>query len=296
MNASLNEQQFWLLQEILLGRRTGANPQEAQLLKGSWQRMIESTEQFDASARLGIYQDGYRLRLLECLKAEFPVLHRHFGERIFRLFALGFLARFPSRHYSLHELGEGFAQYLADTRPACSALPPAEQIRLSIPEEIARLERAQAVSLRASGLESQRNCLPELNWFTWPALACPSTSQLIESEFDLLSYFQTLASQEDALDEAITTTEAPPSTVPLPANEPCALLVFRHQYRLNVARLTPWQAAIFRCLNDTTLDPSAFWPEALKQSEMEAADLLGKLSLWLPQAISSSMLMIDEAG
>ena len=57
-------------------------------------------------------------RLLECLREEFPVLKHALTEEVFDTFAVGYLQHYPSRSYTLFDLGKNFPQYLADTSPS----------------------------------------------------------------------------------------------------------------------------------------------------------------------------------
>ncbi len=70
--------------------------------------------------RLSIYANAYYARLLECLGEEFPVLKQTLGEETFDAFAFDFLQRYPSQSYTLGKLGENFARYLQETRPAAN--------------------------------------------------------------------------------------------------------------------------------------------------------------------------------
>ncbi|HEY2147291.1 MAG TPA: DNA-binding domain-containing protein, partial [Pirellulales bacterium] len=70
--------------------------------------------------RLSIYANAYYARLLECLGEEFPVLKQTLGEETFDAFAFDYLQRYPSQSYTLGKLGENFARYLRDTRPAAN--------------------------------------------------------------------------------------------------------------------------------------------------------------------------------
>ncbi|MDH2432689.1 DNA-binding domain-containing protein [Pokkaliibacter sp. MBI-7] len=271
---SLQAQQQWLLQRVLLG--PAANIGVAERLRGS--------AQLSAEQRLAIYQDGYRLRLLECMQAEFPALQLYLGEALFRLFVIGYLERQPSRHYSLYQLGAGLADFLAATRPAGAALPADTAALLRLPEQLARLERAQAEALRAPGCEHlPAASLSERGWLSWPALALPATSQLVQTEFGLLAYLQQadhymLARQRG--EEAI---------LPLPPSaEPQSLLVYRHQYRINVVRLEPWQAALIRQLQQGT---GCDWAQLAAVLALPESELLTRLSLWLPQATAQSMVL-----
>jgi hypothetical protein len=67
--------------------------------------------------RLEIYAKAYFARLLECLRAVFPILTRALGEELFDEFAVGYLEKYPSSSYTLNRLGENFSRYLDETRP-----------------------------------------------------------------------------------------------------------------------------------------------------------------------------------
>jgi hypothetical protein len=84
-----------------------------------------------APARLAIYRNAYRVRLIEALDETYSVLHKVLGDETF--FALGemFIAAHPSVHRSIRWYGRELADFLSD-RP-----PFAEQPLLS---ELARFE------------------------------------------------------------------------------------------------------------------------------------------------------------
>ncbi len=67
--------------------------------------------------RLSIYGGAYYGRLLECLREEFPVLRHALGEEVFDAFAVGYLQQYPSRSYTLFQLGADFPRFLGETRP-----------------------------------------------------------------------------------------------------------------------------------------------------------------------------------
>lgn len=91
-----------------------------------------------ARERVAIYANGYRMRLLECLRAEFAGLARLLGEPLFEGFALDYLRAQPSTSYTLHELGAGFPAHLARTRPdTASEREPWVDFMI----DLARLER-----------------------------------------------------------------------------------------------------------------------------------------------------------
>ena len=79
--------------------------------------VIQRSAQQTSVERLQIYAGAYYARLLECLRAEFPVMVKAMGEELFDEFAVEYLRQYPSRSYTLDDLGTNFAKFLAVTRP-----------------------------------------------------------------------------------------------------------------------------------------------------------------------------------
>jgi hypothetical protein len=73
---------------------------------------VKGSNRLSAHARLAIYARGYVLRLLECLRAEFPILLALVGDQVFEMFASSYVWTRPSRSPSLYDLGAGFAEFL----------------------------------------------------------------------------------------------------------------------------------------------------------------------------------------
>jgi hypothetical protein len=80
-------------------------------------KVLTRSRALSAIERLGIYGSAYYARLLECLREEFPVLKHALGEEVFDAFAVDYLQQYPSRSYTLCDLGKQFPRYLAETRP-----------------------------------------------------------------------------------------------------------------------------------------------------------------------------------
>src|SRR5271166_2850692 len=74
-----------------------------------------------ALERLSVYASAYYARLLDCMREEFPVLKHALGEEVFDAFAFGYLQSYPSRTYTLMELGTDFPRYLRETRPSADS-------------------------------------------------------------------------------------------------------------------------------------------------------------------------------
>src|SRR5258707_9350668 len=79
--------------------------------------VVTRSRALSALERLAIYSYAYYARLLECLREEFPVLKHALGEEVFDAFAVGYLEKYPSRSYTLFQLGVNFPRFLAETRP-----------------------------------------------------------------------------------------------------------------------------------------------------------------------------------
>ncbi len=103
------------------GVEAGADSDEAQRLihlpPGQLEKVITRSRALSAAERLAIYANAYHTRLLECLGEVYPMLKRTLGEEAFDGFAFGYLQEYPSRSYTLNELGRHFPRYLQETRP-----------------------------------------------------------------------------------------------------------------------------------------------------------------------------------
>jgi hypothetical protein len=81
------------------------------------EEVVTRSKALPAAERLGVYAAAYHARLLECLREEYAVLARTLGEELFDEFAVGYLQKFPSRSYTLSELGRRFPAHLAESCP-----------------------------------------------------------------------------------------------------------------------------------------------------------------------------------
>ncbi len=81
------------------------------------EQVISRSRALDSVQRLQVYGNAYYTRLVECLAVEFPAVHAAVGEDAFGGFVFGYLQQYPSTSYTLGDLGAGFPQYLAESRP-----------------------------------------------------------------------------------------------------------------------------------------------------------------------------------
>ncbi|GAB4513155.1 MAG: DNA-binding domain-containing protein [Sulfuricaulis sp.] len=78
---------------------------------------VTGTAKVSAEQRLAIYYDAYRLRLLEALTSNYPVLRAWIGDEEFENAGIAYLAAHPSRHFSIRWFGHRFPEFLASTEP-----------------------------------------------------------------------------------------------------------------------------------------------------------------------------------
>jgi hypothetical protein len=244
--ASLADVQAWMQAAILADNAEGARGR------------VRDGNRLTAEARIGIYAGGYRLRLVECLRAEYPLLARLAGPTAFDLFVQGYIAARPSRSYTLYDFGAGFADYLDASRPAGDGTAQAAE---AVPAALARVERAKAEVLRAEGVErlpgdADRPVLLQMLALAAPTWRRPDSVRLLALPFD---FTETLASPEG---------DAPPAW---PTAAPSLLAVARTDYRIGCHRLERWQ---YEWLASLPEDP----PGAPPPDDP-------RLAQWLPTAV-----------
>lgn len=119
----LNRVQRWMQAVITHpdGVLSGADGEAAKELidvgRGNLESVVTRSRALEASDRLAIYANAYYARLIECIGDVFPVLKRVLGEEAFDSFAFDYLQSYPSKRYSLNDLGDQFVNFLRQTRP-----------------------------------------------------------------------------------------------------------------------------------------------------------------------------------
>ncbi|MEU9121058.1 DNA-binding domain-containing protein [Streptomyces sp. NPDC048506] len=122
---------------------------------------ITASSRLSARERLLVHQQGYRLRLLECMRTLHPGAVHLLGQEIFDGFAQGHLDAHPSRSPTLAGLSTGFAGHLARTRPDSG--PGAErEAWIDLLIDLIRFERACTEVLDAPGTEDGTTPSPPL--------------------------------------------------------------------------------------------------------------------------------------
>ncbi|MCA1558687.1 MAG: DNA-binding domain-containing protein [Acidobacteria bacterium] len=117
------------------------------------ENIVAEKRGLSAQKRMSIYTTGYVIRLLECLRADFPALRNFVGDAVFDAFAGAYIINQQPKSHSLFDLGASFPQFLEETKPKASQLDAELTALLDLPAELAKLERARSEVMRARGTE-----------------------------------------------------------------------------------------------------------------------------------------------
>ena len=243
---------------------------------------LQAPQVLKGAARLHIYADGYVLRLLECLQADYPVLRRVMGDTLFGFFARAYIWRHPSASTTLHDLGGGFADFLAASQ--ARAGEGAQGAALRFPVELARLERARGEASRAPGLEKlPRPLLPvlpsglDLLLGQTPAWRLAPCTRLLALTYPVQAYWQ---QAQAAPDDAVP---------PQPGEAPGFVAIARLHYRLAMHDLQPWQFYWLQALAGGAPPPDCA-RQAAQASGRSLDEVLADAMLWLPMAAAAGMI------
>lgn len=231
-----------------------------------------------ARERLGIYTGGYVLRLLECMRADFPVLRSFVGDSVFDAFAKAYLITRPPNSPSLYDLGAEFPRFLEETKPRGERFDAETGAMLDLPPELARVERARAEVMRARGTEDDPPSAEPLSTFavfgeglTLEATPC---LRLLKLKFPLAGFLQSSDGGE---------RPAPP------APRATCVAVGRSNYRVHIEEVTLWQFAFLKACERPTPLYTAVCAAALEGGQ-ETAKVLAEVAVWLPIAFELGFL------
>jgi hypothetical protein len=240
--------------------------------------VVVETAELSAQKRLGIYTNGYVLRLLECMRADFPALRTFVGNAVFDAFARAYIIGEPPKSPSLYDLSAGFPRFLQETKPDHGFLEPEITVLLDLPPEIARIERARAEVMRAPGIENDSpstDTFLTFGMFT-EALLLQVTPclRLLDLKFPLVEFLKKL-DHGDRPDP--------------PAPQTSYVAIGRSNYRIHTQEIASWQFAFLNaCQLPVSLNSAV--QRTAEQGGHEPASLFADLMVWLPIAIELGYL------
>jgi putative DNA-binding protein len=237
-----------------------------------------------ARERLAVYTSGYVLRLLECMRADFPVLRGFVGDSVFDAFAKAYIITMPPVSHSLYDLGADFPRFLEETKPKNWTLDAGMSTMLHLPPELARIERARAEVLRARGTEDDPPVAEPLSPFAvfgeGPTLQATPCLRLLEMKFPLVNFLRSSDIGE------------PPEP---PAPRTSFVAMGRSNYRLHVEEISLWQFAFLKACEQPTASYPAVRVAAL-ESGRDPGQALAEIAVWLPVAFELGFLRLVPNG
>lgn len=204
---SLAQIQRWMQAVIMHpdGVLHGADSAEARQhldVAGQIEHVIAASQQMNGEERLAIYGRAYYARLLECMRSVFPCVAKTVGDEAFDDLALGYLQQYPSRSYTLDQLGREFPQYLEETRPDRDEQGRPTESWPDFLIELARLEWAIGEVFDGPGVEAaplvSAEDLRAIPAERWPhaRLVCAPCLRLLSLRFPLNDYYTALRDEE----------------------------------------------------------------------------------------------------
>ena len=204
---------------------------------GDIEQIVTRSNALTALQRLAIYGHAYFARLQECLRAEFPVLLHALGEELFNFFTFEYLKVYPSRSYTLNQLGENFPRYLAETRPGGDLPPNARESWPDFIIDLAALERAFSEIFDGLGVEDRQildaDRLLETKQLREVRLSPVVCLKLFSFRYPVSQYFRAVRNQEDP---------------DLPQPDDTFLAMTRRSYTVLIHELTGRQYDLLRAL------------------------------------------------
>jgi len=112
---------------------------DGQLTQKIAAEFIKPNDRLSSLERIEIYNRQYWFRLIDCLYDDFPGLHAVMGQRRFSQFLRAYLAAYPSRSYTLRNLGRHLPRMLRDEPQWCGP-------RVEMSQDMAAFEWAQVIA------------------------------------------------------------------------------------------------------------------------------------------------------
>ncbi|WP_019216182.1 HvfC/BufC N-terminal domain-containing protein [Legionella tunisiensis] len=188
------------------------------------QTAIVTSDKVPAAKRLAIYGDAYRLRLLEALAANYPILKRHLGENTFQKIGENYINNYPSSYRSIRWFGDKFADYLAGDKNH-------NYLYLA---ELAQFEWHMTLAFDAAEAKvvsiEDMAAIPAESWPTMQFITHPSLHRL-NFFWNIVTLWQALANEQSFVEEDLVIN-----------NKQLPWVVWRHGYTIRFYSLTEDEA------------------------------------------------------
>jgi hypothetical protein len=232
---------------------------------------VRDTRKADRTTLLEVYRDGYALRLIEVLTADYPGLFAMVGSADFDYMARAYIAAHPSRRPSVRWFGRHLADFLASMPPFDATMAPAEMARFEWALGDA-FDSRDATPIGADGLMA----LPPEAWETLTFTALPSL-QFLSFEFDVASAWQRREEQEPGNLEVART------------ESPIPWVIWRPRFISHFRSMEPDEAAMLAALLEGRSFPDLCESLIVHVGEDQAATrAAGLLRAWVEEGMIAS--------
>ena len=118
-------------------------------------RIVRPSSRMSALERLGVYQDAYFARLLECLADDYPALRLLLGRERFSALCRRYIAHYPPRAPSLNDYGKALPEFCTSAAVAhLFDATPAPAYSATLLRDLARIEWASVELIHAPSTPS----------------------------------------------------------------------------------------------------------------------------------------------
>lgn len=134
--------------------------------------LVLETTNVSRATRLHIYSNAYRARFVEALTADYGMLRRYIGDEEFEKLILAYIDAYPSRYFSLREVGARLEQFLQSSEIYCEHLDLIELVRFewALCHAFDAADRPIFTSTDLAGIEPEQ--WPHLTVNISPTLVC----------------------------------------------------------------------------------------------------------------------------
>jgi hypothetical protein len=248
------------------------------------EEVITRSKVLPAAERLGVYATAYYARLLECLREEYAILARTLGEELFDEFAVAYLQRYPSRSYTLNELGRRFPAFLAESCPAEDSEEAPGWTGFLV--DLATLEWTYDEVFDGPGVEGQAlltaEALQKVPPERWPEarLVVVPCFRLLDLRYPVHEYYSAVRRGED---------------VAIPERAETFLAITRRDYVIRRCPLAPAEADLLRALAVKSTIGEALERAAEKAPDLRqlAAGLRGWFARWASEGFFQAVELPD---
>ncbi|MBM4003335.1 MAG: DUF2063 domain-containing protein [Planctomycetes bacterium] len=215
-----------LQSELLRSIESGGRPDE------SLRSLLLPSQRMPVEARLAVYQNAYRARLVECLQSLCPAFAAAVGDEAFQAMAFEYVNAHPPDSYSLNDLALRFPEYLRATCPRENGQLWEGGLFLA---ELARFELCLDQVFDGPGIEDREPWDPgtiptDEEWLSTRLLAAPCL-RLEAFEFPVEPFYSAWKCESGLSGE----------TPPWPRREPTWLALTRLEYRVIRIPLKSWE-------------------------------------------------------